>query len=83
MCISIINLFLFTSVHICFSNLKLSYIICPIFKDTREDNIDMKGHEQDDDICYSKHNMQYILMFCMHQKHIYYACYDYYIHLHL
>ena len=27
--------------------------------------------------------MQYILMFCMHQKHIYHSCYDYYIHFNI
>ena len=83
MCIHIINLFLFTSVDICFSNLKLLYVICPIFQGTREHNIDIEGFEEDNNICYSKHNMQYILMFCIHQKHIYHSCYDYYIHFNL
>ena len=35
------------------------------------------------DICYSKHNVQYVLMFCMHQKHVYHSCYDYYIHFNI
>ena len=28
-------------------------------------------------------SMQYILMFCMHQKHIYHSCYEYYIHFNI
>ena len=45
MCIHIINLFLFTSVDICFQNLKLLYVICPIFQDTRQHNIDIEANE--------------------------------------
>ena len=77
------KLILCTSVDIYFSNLKLLSVICPIFQDTRQWNIDTEQNEQDGDICYSKHNVEHILMFCMHQKHVYDYCYDYYIHFNI
>ena len=80
MCLGIINLFLCTSVDIYLSNLKLLSLIFPIFQHTRQRNIETDQNEQYEDICYSKSNLEHIIMFCMHKKNVYDYCYDYHIH---
>ena len=58
-------------------------VIFPIFKDTRESNIEKDECEHSEDISKSKGKVTHVLIFCIHDKNVYYYCYDYDAHFNI
>ena len=63
--------------------MQLLSVIFPIFKDTRESDIEKDECEHDEDISKSKGKVAHVLIFCMHDKNVYDYCYYYDTHFNI
>ena len=50
------------------------------FQDTRERNLGTCEHEDDEEISYSMGKVEHVVIFVMHDTHVYNDCDDYHIH---